>query len=416
MNILVTGAAGFVGRNLVENLKNIQYGKNWIRPNIRIEAIYEYDRCNSMEELDKFCSNCTFVFNLAGINRPQDSTEFKEGNLDFASTLIDLLKKHNNKAPIMLSSSIQATLAGRFGTSEYVISKRDGEELFFRYAKECGVDVYVYRFPNLVGKWIRPNYNSAIGTFCYNYAHDLPIQVNDSDVELELLFIDDLLNELYDMLEGHPHCCEYPEKDEIIDGLEYDGVTPRPAKTGKFCYATVTHKVTLGKVIELLDLFKKQPETLIIPDLNPGSFEYKLYSMYISYLPKEKSAYSLKMNCDVRGSFTELLKTSNHGQLSVNITKPGVTKGLHWHNTKVEKFIVVSGHGVIQERKNGMDEIEEYEVSGENMKAVIMKPGYTHSIKNISDTEDLVTIIWANEIFDSSYPDTYFLPVIPLEK
>ena len=272
MNILVTGAAGFVGRNLVENLKNIQYGKNWIRPNIRIEAIYEYDRCNSMEELDKFCSNCTFVFNLAGINRPQDSTEFKEGNLDFASTLIDLLKKHNNKAPIMLSSSIQATLAGRFGTSEYGISKRDGEELFFRYAKECGVDVYVYRFPNLVGKWIRPNYNSAIGTFCYNYAHDLPIQVNDSDVELELLFIDDLLNELYDMLEGHPHCCEYPEKDEIIDGLEYDGVTPRPAKTGKFCHATVTHKVTLGKVIELLDLFKKQPETLIIPDLNPGSF------------------------------------------------------------------------------------------------------------------------------------------------
>lgn len=412
MNILVTGAAGFVGRNLVENLKNIRDGKNRTRPDIRIENIYEYDKHSPKEELDRYCSDCSFVFHLAGVNRPKDPKEFQEGNFGFASTLLDTLKKHNNKAPVMLSSSVQATLAGRFGTSEYGLSKRDGEELFFRYAKEAGAAVYVYRFPNLTGKFVKPHYNSAVGTFCWSVANGKPFTVNDPNTELELLFIDDLIEEMYDALEGKPHRCEYPKAGEVVEGVGYDGLTPRHAAAGRYCYAPVTHKATLGYIVECLEKFKAQPETLMVPDLASGSFEYKLYSMYISYLPKEKTAYSLNMRQDERGSFTELLKTPNHGQVSVNITKPGVTKGLHWHNTKLEQFIVVAGHGLIQERKVGTDEIEEYEVSGEKIQAVIMKPGFTHSIKNISDKEDLVTVMWANETFDPDRPDTFFEPLV----
>jgi len=404
MKILVTGAEGFVGRNLVENLKNIRDGKNRTRPAIQIDAIYRYDLQNTADELDQFCSDCDFVFNLAGVNRPKDPKEFKEGNFGFASTLLDTLKRHGNKCPVMLSSSLQATLAGRFGTSEYGLSKRDGENLFFRYAEENGATVYVYRFPNLVGKWVRPNYNSAVGTFCNNIANDLPITVNDPSVELEMLFIDDLIEEMYDCLEGKPHRCEYPAAGE--DG--FDGLTPSPSETGKFCYAPVTHKATLGWIVGLLHQFHDQPQSLVMPSIPAGSFEKKLYSMYLSYLPKEKMAFDLKMNCDDRGSFTELLKTADHGQFSVNISKPGITKGQHWHNTKWEFFIVVSGHGLIQERKIGTDEVIEFEVSGEKIRAVHMLPGYTHNIINMSDTEDLVTVMWANEMFDSKRPDTFF--------
>ena len=404
MKILVTGAEGFVGRNLVENLKNIRDGKNRTRPAIQIDAIYRYDLQNTADELDQFCSDCDFVFNLAGVNRPKDPKEFKEGNFGFASTLLDTLKRHGNKCPVMLSSSLQATLAGRFGTSEYGLSKRDGENLFFRYAEENGATVYVYRFPNLVGKWVRPNYNSAVGTFCNNIANDLPITVNDPSVELELLFIDDLIEEMYDALEGKPHRAEYPAAGE--DG--YDGLTPKPMDNGRFCYAPVTHKATLGYIVECLKRYHDQPQSLIMPAIPNGSFEKKLYSMYLSYLPKEKVAFDLKMNCDDRGSFTELLKTADHGQFSVNISKPGITKGQHWHNTKWEFFIVVSGHGLIQERKIGTDEVIEFEVSGEKIRAVHMLPGYTHNIINMSDTEDLVTVMWANEMFDSKRPDTFF--------
>ena len=397
MKIVVTGSAGFVGRNLVENLKNIKDGKNRTRPNLSIEAIYEYDRHNTLEELDQFCADCDFVFNLAGVNRPQDPKEFKEGNFGFASTLLDMLKKHGNKCPVMLSSSLQATLAGRFGTSEYGLSKRDGEELFFRYAEETGATVYVYRFPNLVGKWVRPNYNSAVGTFCNNIANDLPITVNDPSVELEM--------------EGKPKRCEYPKTGEIIDGVEYNGLTPRPCDDGRYCYAPVTHKATLGRIVELLHIFHDQPQSLIMPAIPEGSFEKKLYSMYLSYLPKEKVAFDLKMNCDDRGSFTELLKTVDHGQFSVNISKPGVTKGQHWHNSKWEFFIVVAGHGLIQERKIGTDEMIEFEVSGDHIQAVHMLPGYTHNIINLSDKENLVTVMWANEMFDPKHPDTFGEPV-----
>lgn len=407
MKILVTGSAGFVGRNLVENLKNIRDGKNRTRPNLSIATIYEYDRNNSLDELDRFCADCDFVFNLAGVNRPQDPKEFQEGNFGFASTLLDTLKKHNNKCPVMLSSSLQATLAGRFGTSEYGLSKRDGEELFFSYAEETGATVYVYRFPNLVGKWVRPNYNSAVGTFCNNIANDLPITVNDSSVELEMLFIDDLIEEMYDAMEGNPKRCEYPKTGEIVDGMEYDGLTPRACKDGRYCYAPITHKATLGRIVDLLHTFHDQPQNLIMPAIPNGSFEKKLYSMYLSYLPKEKVAFDLKMNCDERGSFTELLKTVDHGQFSVNISKPGITKGQHWHNSKWEFFIVVAGHGLIQERKIGTDEFIEFEVSGDRIQAVHMLPGYTHNIINLSDTENLVTVMWANEIFDSKHPDTY---------
>lgn len=408
MNVLVTGAAGFVGRNLVENLKCIRDGKNRTRPAIQIDEIYAYDRDNTLRQLDEWCGKADFVFNLAGVNRPQDPKEFKEGNYGFASTLLDTLKKHKNTCPVMLSSSLQATLAGRFGTSAYGLSKRDGEELFFDYSVETGASVYVYRFPNLVGKWVRPNYNSAVGTFCNNIANDLPITVNDPSVELEMLFIDDLIDEMYDAMEGHPHRAEYPEAGEVVDGVEYDGLTPRPTASGRYCYAPVTHKATLGQIVELLRTFHDQPQNLIMPQIAPGSFEKKLYSMYLSYLPKEKVAFDLKMNCDDRGSFTELLKTIDHGQFSVNISKPGVTKGQHWHNSKWEFFIVVAGHGLVQERKIGTDEVWEFEVSGDKMQAVHMLPGYTHNIINLSDTENLVTVMWANEIFDPKHPDTFF--------
>ena len=386
MNILVTGAAGFVGRNLVENLKNIRDGKNRTRPALSIQNIYEYDCENTQEELERFCADCDFVFNLAGVNRPKDPAEFRKGNFGFAGTLLETLKKHGNMCPVMLSSSLQATLAGRFGTSEYGLSKRDGEELFFSYAEETGATVYVYRFPNLVGKWVRPNYNSAVGTFCNNIANDLPITVNDPCVELEMLFIDDLIDEMYDAMEGHPHRAEYPKTGEVIDGVEYDGLTPRPDEEGRYW-------------------------NLVMPRIAPGSFEKKLYSMYLSYLPKEKVAFDLKMNCDARGSFTELLKTADHGQFSVNISKPGITKGQHWHNTKWEFFIVVAGHGLIQERKIGTDEVIEFEVSGDRIRAIHMLPGYTHNIINLSETENLVTVMWANEMFDPSHPDTFGEPV-----
>lgn len=403
MNVLITGSAGFVGRNLVENLKNIRDGKNRTRPNIQIDEIYEYDKEGTLEQLDKYCSKCDFVFNLAGVNRPQNPAEYKIGNFGFAGTLLDCLKKHNNKAPVMLSSSLQACLAGRFGTSEYGLSKRYGENLFFDYAKDTGVAVYVYRFPNLAGKWVRPNYNSAVGTFCNNIANDLPIMIKDPGVELEVLFIDDLIDEMYECLEGHPHRAEYPAADE--NG--FDGLTPKPVENGKFCYTPVTHKVTLGHIVELLRIFHDQPQTLIMPAIPDDSFEKKLYSMYLSYLPKEKIAYDLKMNCDDRGSFTELLKTTDHGQLSVNISRPGITKGQHWHNSKWEIFIVVSGHGIIQERKIGTDKVLEFEVSGDKIQAVYMLPGYVHNIINLSKTENLVTVMWANEMFDPEHPDTF---------
>ena len=396
MKILVTGAKGFVGRNLTENLKNIRDGKNRTRPNVKIESIYEYDIDSTPEQLDAYCADADFVFNLAGVNRPKDAKEFNEGNFGFASTLLDTLKKHNNTCPVMLSSSIQATLQGRFGTSEYGLSKKAGEELFFEYAKQTGAKVLVYRFPNLVGKWVRPNYNSAVGTFCNNIANDLPITVNDPTVELEMLFIDDLVDEMLDALEGKEHHCEF------------DGINTVLNENGKYCAAPITHKATLGYIVDCLKTFHSQPETLVMPAIPDGSFEKKLYSMYLSYLPKEKVAFDLKMNCDDRGSFTELLKTVDHGQFSVNISKPGITKGEHWHNSKWEFFIVVSGRALIQERKIGTDEILEFEVSGEKIQAVHMLPGYTHNIINLSQTEDLVTLMWANEIFNPDKPDTFF--------
>ena len=396
MKILVTGAKGFVGRNLVENLKNIRDGKNRTRPAIQIDEIYEYDIDSTEEDLDAYCRDCDFVFNLAGVNRPKDPEEFRKGNYGFASKLLETLKKYENKAPLMLSSSIQATLSGRFGTSEYGLSKKAGEDLFFEYGEKNGVRVLVYRFPNLVGKWVRPNYNSAVGTFCNNIANDLPITVNDPSVELEMLFIDDLVEEMFDALEGKEHHCEF------------DGVNAEMKEDGKYCYAPVTHKATLGYIVECLHKFHDQPETLIMPAIPEGSFEKKLYSMYLSYLPKEKTIFDLKMNVDDRGSFTELLKTVDHGQFSVNISKPGITKGQHWHNSKWEFFIVVSGHGLIQERKIGSDEVIEFEVSGDKIQAVHMLPGYTHNIINLSETENLVTLMWANEIFNPAHPDTFF--------
>ncbi len=399
MNILVTGAKGFAGKNLVENLKNIRDGKNKTRPNITIEEIYEYDIDSTPAELDEYCAKADFVFNLAGVNRPTDSADFKKGNRDFAELLLSTLKKHNSKAPVMVSSSIQATLAGRFGTSEYGLSKKAGEELFFSYGEQSGNRVMVYRFPNLVGKWVRPNYNSAVGTFCNNIANDLPITVNDPSVELEMLFIDDLVEEMFDAIEGKEHHCEF------------DGVNAIMQENGRYCYAPVTHKATLGRIVELLHIFHDQPQTLVMPEIPNGSFEKKLYSMYLSYLPKEKTIFDLKMNYDDRGSFTELLKTASCGQFSVNISKPCITKGQHWHNSKWEFFIVVSGHGLIQERRIGTDEVIEFEVSGEKIQAVHMLPGYTHNIINLSETENLVTVMWANEQFDPNHPDTFFEPV-----
>ncbi len=411
MKILVTGAKGFVGRNLVENFKNIRDGKNRTRPNLKIDEIYEYDLDSTAEELNDFCRDADFVFNLAGVNRPTNPDDFKVGNYGFALNLLNVLKLNNNKCPVMLSSSIQATLAGRFGTSEYGLSKKAGEELFFQYEQETGAPVLVYRFPNLAGKWIRPNYNSAVGTFCYNIANDLPITVNDPAVELELLFIDDLVEEMLNALEGEAHRCEYPMTETVVGGVRYDGLTPCWCEHGKYCGVTVTHKATLGEIANLLYTFHDQPQTLIMPALPDGSFEKKLYSMYLSYLPKDKMKFDLKMNVDERGTFTELLKTADHGQVSVNISKPGVTKGQHWHNSKWELFIVVSGHGLIQERKIGTDEVIEFEVSGDKIQAVHMLPGYTHNIINLSDTDDLITVMWANEMFDPGHPDTFAEPV-----
>ena len=396
MNILITGAKGFVGKNLVCNLRNIQEGKNRTRPGIAIDAIFEYDIDTDPRLLDEYCAKADFVFNLAGVNRPKENSEFMQGNFGFASDLLNTLKKHSNTCPVMLSSSIQATLIGRYGESDYGKSKLAGEELFFQYAQETGAKVLVYRFPNLFGKWCRPNYNSAVATFCNNIANDLPITVNDRATELELLYIDDLVEEMLDALEGKEHHCIY------------DGLNPVYNEDGRYCVAPVTHKVTLGEIVDLLEGFKAQPKTLEMPQIPAGSFAKKLYSTYLSYLSKEAVSFPLKMNVDDRGSFTEILRTASCGQFSVNISKPGITKGQHWHNTKWEFFIVVSGHGLIQERKIGSDEVIEFEVTGDKIEAIHMLPGYTHNIINLSDTQDLVTVMWANESFDSQHPDTFF--------
>ena len=398
MNILVTGAKGFTGKNLVENLKNIRDGKNRTRPNIKIDEIYEFDIDTDKSLLDEYCAKADFVFNLAGVNRPKDNSEFMAGNFGFASDLLDMLKNHGNKCPVMISSSLQATLIGRYD-GEYGRSKLAGENLFFDYEKETGAKVFVYRFPNLFGKWCRPNYNSAVATFCNNIANDLPIQVNDRSTQLELLYIDDLVEEMLDAIEGKAHTCNY------------DGLNVVPNANGKFCYVPTTHKVTLGEIVDLLESFKAQPNTLVMPEIPNNSFAKKLYSTYLSYLPKEKTIFDLKMNCDDRGSFTELMKTVNCGQFSVNISKPGITKGQHWHNTKWEFFIVVAGHGLIQERKIGTDEVIEFEVSGDKIQAIHMLPGYTHNIINLSETGNLVTVMWANEQFDPNHPDTFGEPV-----
>lgn len=395
MKILVTGAKGFAGRNLVANLKNIRDGKNRTR-SFQVEEIFEFDIDTDKALLDEYCAKADFVFNLAGVNRPKDNSEFMSGNFGFASELLEALKKHGNTCPVMISSSIQATLIGRYGESDYGKSKLAGENLFFDYGKETGAKVLVYRFPNLFGKWCRPNYNSAVATFCNNIANDLPIQVNDRSTQLELLYIDDLVEEMFDALENKEHHCEY------------DGLDPVAKDNGKYCYVPTTHKVTLGEIVDLLDTFKAQPDTLVMPEIPDNSFAKKLYSTYLSYLPKEKTIFDLKMNCDDRGSFTELLKTMNCGQFSVNISKPGITKGQHWHNSKWEFFIVVAGHGLIQERKIGTDEVIEFEVSGDKIQAIHMLPGYTHNIINLSDTENLVTVMWANEQFDPQHPDTFF--------
>ena len=399
MNILITGAAGFVGKNLAAALHCLQNGTDRTRPNLSVDRLYFYDKDSPAELLEEGCQNADFVFNLAGVNRPQDSREFMEGNFGFASTLLDTLKKYHNTCPVMLSSSIQATLIGRYAGGDYGKSKKAGEDLFFRYAQETGARVLVYRFPNLFGKWCRPNYNSVVATFCNNYAHDLPIQVNDPTVRLEMLYIDDLVTEMLDALEGKAHACEF------------EGLTPVFRADGRFCAAPVTHSVTLGEIVALLDAFRAQPQTLKMPEISAGSFAKKLYSTYLSYLPAEKAIFTPKTNVDVRGSFTELLKTENCGQFSVNISKPGITKGQHWHNTKWEFFIVVSGHGLIQQRKIGTEEILNFEVSGAEIQAVHMLPGYTHNIINLSEREDLVTLMWANECFDPEKPDTFFEPV-----
>ena len=394
MNILITGAKGFVGRNLTENLKTIRDGKNRTR-NVKISEIYEYDLDTDPGLLDEYCEKADFVFNLAGINRPQNPEAFMQGNFGFASTLLDTLKKYSNTCPVMISSSIQATCIGRYD-GEYGRSKKAGEELVFAYGEETGAKVMVYRFPNLFGKWCRPNYNSAVATFCNNIAHDLPIQVNDPSVQLELLYIDDLVEEMLDALEGKEHHCEF------------EGIETVLCNNGRYCAAPISHKVTLGEIVALLESFKNQPKTLVLPEIPPNSFAKKLYSTYLSYLPREAAVFPLKMNCDDRGSFTELLKTVNCGQFSVNISKPGVTKGQHWHNSKWEFFIVVSGQALIQQRKIGTDEVLNFEVSGKSIQAVHMLPGYTHNIINLSNTEDLVTLMWANEQFDPAKPDTFF--------
>lgn len=395
MNILVTGAKGFVGKNLCEAFKNIRDGKDKTRSDIKIDEIFEYDIDTEVELLDEYCANANFVFHFAGVNRPQNPEEFMNGNFGFTSTLLDTLKKHKNACPIMISSSIQATCIGRYDNA-YGRSKRAGEELFFAYSEETGAKVLIYRFPNIFGKWCRPNYNSAVVTFCHNIANDLPIMVNDRNAQLELLYIDDLVTEMLDALEGKEHNCSF------------DGIDTILCKGGKYCAAPITHKVTLGEIVDLLYSFKAQASTLIMPEIPDGSFAKKLYSTYLSYIPKEKVAFPLKMNYDDRGSFTELLKTEKCGQLSVNISKPGITKGQHWHNSKWEFFIVVSGHGLIQERKIGTDVVLNFEVSGDKIEVVHMLPGYTHNIINLSETKNLVTLMWANEQFDKNNPDTFF--------
>jgi UDP-2-acetamido-2,6-beta-L-arabino-hexul-4-ose reductase len=399
MKILVTGAKGFVGKNLCANLKNIRDGKDKTRPFLTVDEIYEYDLDSSPEELDEWCQKADFVFNLAGVNRPKEQSEFMSGNFGFASTLLDTLKKYGNKCPVMLSSSQQASLTGRFGNSEYGRSKKAGEDLFLDYQKETGAKVIIYRFPNLFGKWCRPNYNSAVATFCNNIANDLPILVNDRSVEMELLYIDDLVTEMLDALEGKEHRCEF------------EGLDVVPTAEGRYAYAPVTHKITLGEIVDLIYSFAEQPKTLMIPEIPENSFAKKLYSTYLSYLPKEKVAFPLKMNVDNRGSFTELVHTLNCGQVSINISKPGITKGQHWHNTKWEFFIVVSGHGLIQERNLNTGETIEFEVTGDNIQCIHMLPGYTHNIINLSDTENLVTVMYCNEIFNPERPDTFFEPV-----
>ena len=409
MKILVTGAKGFVGKNLCAQLKNIRDGKarcyglegkdSSLPREKTVEEVFEYDLDSTPEELDRWCREADFVFNLAGVNRPQNASEFMEGNFGFASTLLDTLRKHGNACPVMLSSSQQASLTGRFGNSEYGRSKKAGEDLFLQYGAETGAKVLVYRFPNLFGKWCRPNYNSAVATFCNAFANDLPYTVNDPSVELELLYIDDLVDEMIACLRGEEHRCEFA------------GLNVIPVPEGRYCYVPVTHKATLGEIVSLLKEFAAQPSTLMIPEIPTGSFAKTLYSTYLSYLPTEKVAFPLTMNVDERGSFTELVHTHGAGQVSINISKPGITKGQHWHNTKFEQFIVVKGHGLIQQRRIGSDEVIEFEVSGDNIQAVHMLPGYTHNIINLSDTEDLVTVMYCNEVFDPSKPDTYFEPV-----
>ena len=411
MRILVTGAKGFVGRNLCANLRNIQEGKDRRFPELSIEAVYEYDLDSTPEQLDEYCKNADFVFNLAGVNRPQNQEEFMQGNFGFASTLLDTLKKHHNTCPVMLSSSQQASLTGRFGNSEYGRSKKAGEDLFLEYGRETGAKVLVYRFPNLFGKWCRPNYNSAVATFCNAFANDLPYTVNDPSVELELLYIDDLVDEMIACLKGEEHHCEFDGLTVVPTESKTSAISHQPSAIGRYCYVPTTHKATLGEIVELLKSFAEQPKTLMIPEIPENSFAKKLYSTYLSYLPKEKVAFPLKMNVDDRGSFTELVHTLNVGQVSINISKPGITKGQHWHNTKWEFFIVVAGHGLIQERKLGTDEVIEFEVSGDNIQCIHMLPGYTHNIINLSETENLVTVMYCNEIFNPSKPDTYFEPV-----
>lgn len=399
MRILVTGAKGFVGKNLCSQLKNIKEGKARFYGDLIIDAVYEYDLDSTLGELDQWCADCDFVFNLAGVNRPKDPEEFMKGNFGFATILLNTLKAHKNNCPVMISSSIQATLAGRFGNSEYGRSKKAGEELMFEYGKETGAQVLVYRFPNLFGKWCRPNYNSAVATFCNNIANDFPIQVNDPSVDMELLYVDDLVDEMISALKGESHRCEF------------DGVETVSTATGRYCYVPTIHKVKLGEIVDLLRQFAEMPKTLMIPEIPNYSFAKKLYSTFLSYLPKEKAIFDLKMNIDDRGSFTELVHTINCGQVSINISKPGIIKGQHWHHTKWEQFIVVSGHGLIQQRKEGTDEVIEYEVSGDHIQSVIMLPGYTHNIINLSDTQDLVTVMYCNEVFDPNRPDTFFDPV-----
>lgn len=421
MRILVTGAKGFVGKNLCAQLNNIKDGKARCYGDLQIEEVFEYDLDSTPEQLDQWCKECDFVFNLAGVNRPKDNDEFMKGNFGFASTLLDTLKAHGNNCPVMLSSSQQASLTGRFGNSEYGRSKKAGEDLFLEYGKETGAKVLVYRFPNLYGKWCRPNYNSAVATFCNNIANDLPITVNDPGVELELLYIDDLVDEMIHALKGEEHHCEFEGLEVIpMNGPNTDCTNKTDdeksvqsdksvfEKVGRYCYCPVTHKATLGEIVDLLHKFAEMPKTLMIPEIPADSFAKRLYSTFLSYLPKEKAIFDLKMNIDPRGSFTELVHTLNCGQVSINISKPGITKGEHWHNTKWEQFIVVAGHGLILLRKEGTDEVLNYEVSGDKIQSVIMLPGYTHNIINLSDTEDLVTVMYCNEIFDPNKPDTYF--------